>query len=63
MLQCQHMIYLEGLMHRKINTWLVALIIGIIVGTYSSIYVAGSLAVMFGLTRGGLSEPRTRASE
>lgn len=31
-----------------------ALIIGIIVGTYSSIYVAGSLALMLGLTRQSL---------
>ncbi|MDP1574492.1 MAG: protein translocase subunit SecF [Coxiellaceae bacterium] len=31
-----------------------AMMLGIIVGTYSSIYVAGSLAVMFGLTRANL---------
>lgn len=31
-----------------------ALIIGIVVGTYSSIYVAGSLAISFGLTRTSL---------
>lgn len=31
-----------------------AMILGIIVGTYSSIYVAGSLAIMFGLTRASL---------
>ena len=31
-----------------------ALIIGIIVGTYSSIYVAGSLTIALGLNRGHL---------
>jgi preprotein translocase subunit SecF len=31
-----------------------ALIIGIVVGTYSSIYVAGALAVMMGLDRASL---------
>ena len=31
-----------------------AMMLGIIVGTYSSIYVAGSLAIMFGLTRANL---------
>lgn len=35
----------------------VALIIGIIVGTYSSIYVAGSLAVALGLQRSSLLPP------
>jgi len=30
------------------------LMIGIVVGTYSSIYVAGSLAIAFGLTRSHL---------
>ena len=33
-----------------------ALIIGIVVGTYSSIYVAGSLAIVLGLTRENLTE-------
>ena len=32
----------------------VPMMIGIVVGTYSSIYVAGSLAVAFGLTRQNL---------
>lgn len=31
-----------------------AMMLGIVVGTYSSIYVAGSLAIMFGLTRASL---------
>lgn len=38
-----------------------ALIIGIIVGTYSSIYVAGSLAIALGLTRQHLLPPTKEA--
>lgn len=34
-----------------VHNFSLALIIGIVIGTYSSIYVAGSLAVMFGLER------------
>ena len=34
-----------------------AMIIGIVVGTYSSIYVAGSLALSLGLTRQHLLPP------
>jgi len=37
-----------------IHGFALALIIGIVVGTYSSIYVAGSLAIAFGLTRTSL---------
>lgn len=37
-----------------IHNFAVALIIGIVVGTYSSIYVAGALAVALGLTRNDL---------
>lgn len=35
----------------------IALIVGIVIGTYSSIYVAGSLAVHFGLKRDALLKP------
>lgn len=38
----------------SIHYFSLALIIGVIVGTYSSIYVAGALAVMFGLDREAL---------
>jgi preprotein translocase subunit SecF len=38
-----------------------ALIIGIVVGTYSSIYVAGSLALSLGLTRQHLLPPTKEA--
>ncbi|HLD16316.1 MAG TPA: protein translocase subunit SecF [Coxiellaceae bacterium] len=37
-----------------IHNFALALMIGIVVGTYSSIYVAGSLAIAFGLTRKSL---------
>ena len=37
-----------------IHGFALALIIGIVVGTYSSIYIAGALAVMFGLDRKSL---------
>lgn len=32
-----------------------AMMIGIVIGTYSSIYISGSLAITFGLTRGSLA--------
>jgi preprotein translocase subunit SecF len=32
----------------------IALLTGIVIGTYSSIFIAGSLAVMFGLNRQSL---------
>lgn len=38
----------------SVHGFSLALIIGIVVGTYSSIYVAGSLAIVFGLTRASL---------
>ncbi len=38
----------------SVHEFSLALMIGIVVGTYSSIYVAGSLALMFGLTRSSL---------
>jgi preprotein translocase subunit SecF len=38
-----------------------ALLIGIVVGTYSSIYVAGSLTIMLGLTRHHLIKPPKEA--
>lgn len=38
----------------SVHGFSLALMIGIIVGTYSSIYVAGSLAITFGLTRQNL---------
>lgn len=38
----------------SVHGFSLALIIGIVVGTYSSIYVAGSLAISFGLTRASL---------
>jgi preprotein translocase subunit SecF len=40
-----------------------ALIIGIVIGTYSSIYVAGSLAIAFGLNRSSLLPPQRRAED
>lgn len=39
---------------QSVHEFSLAMMIGIIVGTYSSIYVAGSLAVAFGLTRANL---------
>ncbi|MFT6834052.1 MAG: preprotein translocase subunit SecF [Francisellaceae bacterium] len=41
----------------SIHEFSLALILGVIVGTYSSIYVAGTLAVMFGLKREALLPP------
>lgn len=34
-----------------------ALVIGIVIGTYSSIYIAGALAITFGLSRASLTPP------
>ncbi len=45
-----------------IHNFALALIIGIVVGTYSSIYVAGSLAVALGLNRASLM-PGTKKLE
>ena len=41
----------------SIHEFSLALILGVIVGTYSSIYVAGTLAVLFGLRRESLLPP------
>lgn len=38
----------------SVHGFALAMMIGIVVGTYSSIYVAGSLAIAFGLTRSNL---------
>ena len=40
-----------------LHNFALALIIGIVVGTYSSIYVAGSLSLALGLTRQNLLPP------
>jgi len=45
---CMALFFLGG---SKLHAFSLALIIGMIVGTYSSIYVAGSLALSLGLTR------------
>lgn len=39
---------------QSVHEFSLAMIIGIVIGTYSSIYVAGSLAIAFGLTRANL---------
>ena len=39
---------------QSVHEFALAMIIGIVVGTYSSIYIAGSLAIAFGLTRANL---------
>lgn len=44
----------------NVHGFALALIIGIVIGTYSSIYVAGSLAIAFGLNRQSLL-PKTNA--
>lgn len=46
----------------SVHGFSLALIIGIVVGTYSSIYVAGSLALAFGLTRASLV-PQQRVAD
>ena len=45
-----------------IHGFSLALIIGVVVGTYSSIYVAGALSVSFGLDRGALL-PKPKATD
>ena len=45
------MLFLGG---ERVFGFSVALLIGIVVGTYSSIYVAGTLAVALGLNRADL---------
>lgn len=49
-------LYLFG--GQMIHNFALALMIGIVIGTYSSIYVAGALALRFGLTRSSLVPPR-----
>lgn len=55
---CCALFFLGGSM---IHGFALALIIGIVVGTYSSIYVAGSLALGLGLTRQHLLPPSKEA--
>jgi preprotein translocase subunit SecF len=55
---CTALFFLGGSM---IHGFALALIIGIVVGTYSSIYVAGSLALSLGLTRQHLLPPSKEA--
>jgi preprotein translocase subunit SecF len=40
---------------QMIHNFALALMIGIVIGTYSSVYVAGALALQFGLTRASLA--------
>ena len=46
-----------------VHNFALALMIGIVVGTYSSIYVAGSLALMFGLTKSSLVPAKKMTDE
>lgn len=55
---CLALFFLGGSM---LHGFSLALIIGIVVGTYSSIYVAGSLALALGLTRQHLLPPTKEA--
>jgi preprotein translocase subunit SecF len=55
---CLALFFLGGSM---LHGFALALIIGIVVGTYSSIYVAGSLALALGLTRQNLLPPTKEA--
>jgi preprotein translocase subunit SecF len=55
---CLALFFLGGSM---LHGFALALIIGILVGTYSSIYVAGSLALSLGLTRQHLLPPSKEA--
>jgi preprotein translocase subunit SecF len=55
---CLALFFLGG---SKLHGFSLALIIGIIIGTYSSIYVAGSLALSLGLTRQHLLPPTKEA--
>lgn len=47
----------------SLRLFALALAIGIIIGTYSSIYVAGSLAIMLGLDRESLNPPQRHISD
>lgn len=55
---CLALFFLGG---SKLHGFSLALIIGILIGTYSSIYVAGSLALSLGLTRQHLLPPLKEA--
>jgi preprotein translocase subunit SecF len=55
---CLALFFLGGSM---LHGFALALIIGIVVGTYSSLYVAGSLALALGLTRQDLLPPTKEA--
>jgi preprotein translocase subunit SecF len=55
---CLALFFLGGSM---LHGFALALIIGIVVGTYSSIYVAGSMALWLGLTRQHLLPPSKEA--
>ncbi len=55
---CLALFFLGGSM---LHGFALALIIGIVIGTYSSIYVAGSLALALGLTRQHLLPPAKEA--
>jgi preprotein translocase subunit SecF len=55
---CSALFFLGGSM---LHGFALALIIGIVVGTYSSIYVAGSMALALGLTRQHLLPPTKEA--
>jgi preprotein translocase subunit SecF len=48
---------------QMIHNFALALMIGIIIGTYSSIYVAGALALRFGLTRSNLVPSRRQLED
>ena len=47
----------------SLHNFALALIIGVVVGTYSSIYVAGALAVAFGLNRNALIPQEKKLSD
>lgn len=46
-----------------IHSFALALVIGIVIGTYSSIYVAGALSVALGLSRKDLMPPSKKAAD
>ncbi len=48
---------------QKIHGFALALMIGIVIGTYSSIYVAGSMAIAFGLNRQSLMPAPKRVED
>jgi preprotein translocase subunit SecF len=44
-----------------IHNFATALIVGIVVGTYSSIYVASAAALALGISKGDMVQPETAA--